>query len=65
MCIRDRASVTVVHESCMQADALCTALTVMGPERGMAYAERAGVAAQIVSRDGRERLSSAFTAMLD
>lgn len=31
-------SVTVLHESCMQADALATALSVLGPDEGLAYA---------------------------
>jgi len=44
------ASVTVAHASCMQADALATALTVLGPEAGMAHARRRGLAALFVSR---------------
>lgn len=59
------ASVTVLHESCMMADALSTVLTVLGPDAGMAYAEAEGLAARILTRDGRERLSRAFAAMLD
>lgn len=39
------ASVTVIHESCMWADAWSTALMVMGPEAGLACAEREGLAA--------------------
>ncbi len=39
------ASVTVLHEDCMAADALSTALMVMGPEQGIDWAERRGVAA--------------------
>lgn len=46
------ASVTVLHAQCMQADALATALTVMGPEAGMAYANRHGLAALFLIRDG-------------
>lgn len=42
------ASVTVLHPLCMHADALATALTVLGPEAGMAYANRHGVAALFV-----------------
>lgn len=42
------ASVTVLHPRCMHADALATALTVLGPESGMAYANRHGVAALFV-----------------
>ena len=32
------ASVTVLASNCMKADALATALNVMGPEEGMAFA---------------------------
>jgi thiamine biosynthesis lipoprotein len=61
------AAVTVLHTSCMQADALSTLLTVLGPEAGMAYAEEQKLAALFVVRDGNglsERASSAFAAML-
>lgn len=44
------ASVTVVAESCMQADALATALNVMGLQRGMALAQREGIAAHFITR---------------
>lgn len=60
------ASVTVLHPVCMQADAWATALTVLGPE-GMALAEREGLAAQMVVREGdgfREYLSSKLSEML-
>ncbi|MCA1860867.1 FAD:protein FMN transferase [Janthinobacterium sp. HSC-3S05] len=62
------ASVTVVHEQCMAADAWSTALTVLGPEAGMALAEEQGLAARFVRRDGHgyhETLSSHMLAMLD
>ena len=39
------ASVTVLHAECMAADALSTALMVMGPEKGIPWAERRGLAA--------------------
>ncbi|MCF7222442.1 FAD:protein FMN transferase [Marilutibacter chinensis] len=39
------ASVTVLHPSCMQADALATALSVLGPEAGYRYAVERGLAA--------------------
>lgn len=59
--------VTVLHRECMQADALCTALSVLGPDAGLAFAEASGLAALFVLRDG-ERLcevhSRAFAAML-
>ncbi|MDT8759441.1 FAD:protein FMN transferase [Sphingomonas psychrotolerans] len=61
------ASVTVLHPECMYADAWATALTVLGPERGLAVAEREGLAMQMVVRGegvARELLSPAFVAML-
>lgn len=62
------ASVTVLHGSCMLADAWATALTIMGPEEGMAAAARKGLAAHMLVRVGggfEERLSPALAAMLD
>ena len=65
------ASVTVLHAECMQADALATALTVLGLQDGMAYAERHGIAALFVTRrrDASsvtdEFASSALIALLD
>ncbi len=47
----DVASVTVVHTGCMQADALATALTVMGQADGMDYARRHDLAALFIARD--------------
>ena len=41
------ASVTVLHAGCMQADALATALTVLGERDGLAYAERQRLVSQI------------------
>ncbi|MES2009253.1 MAG: FAD:protein FMN transferase [Pseudomonadota bacterium] len=61
------ASVTVLHPQCMMADALSTALTVLGPEAGMVFARRHALAARFLIRrsDGfDERLSPAFEAML-
>ena len=47
------ASVTVISENTMRADALSTALMVLGPEHGYQLAEQAGLAAYfIVSTDG-------------
>lgn len=61
-------SVSVVAADCMDADALCTALTVLGPREGFAFAARHDVAAYLlVERDGalEELLTPAFQAMLD
>lgn len=46
------ASVTVLAPSCMQADALSTALTVLGPQAGLAHAEACGLAARFLLRQG-------------
>jgi thiamine biosynthesis lipoprotein len=48
-------SVTVVAEDCMRADALATALLVLGPERGLRMAESLGLAAYFVERRGADR----------
>ncbi len=45
------ASVTVVHESAMYADALATALEVLGPEEGYALAVREDLAAYFIVRE--------------
>ena len=50
--INDVASVSVVSETAMRADALATALMVMGRERGLALAEQEGIAALFLIRDG-------------
>lgn len=60
------ASVSVVARSCMEADALATALMVLGLADGLSYAERHGVAALFVLREGSRldaRMSPAMTAM--
>lgn len=59
------ASVTVIHALCMQADALATALTVLGERDGLDYAHRHDVAALFILRDGqhlRPAASEAFAA---
>lgn len=60
----DAAAVTVVTMPAARADALATALLVLGPDAGLAYAERADVAALFLLREGEafvERASSRFT----
>jgi thiamine biosynthesis lipoprotein len=62
------ASVTVVAGSCMACDAWSTALTVLGPEDGLALAERRGIAARFVVRTAGglvEHLSSHMRAMIE
>jgi thiamine biosynthesis lipoprotein len=47
--LTDRSSVTVVARDCMTADALATAVSVLGPKRGIEFVEKtAGTAAFIV-----------------
>jgi thiamine biosynthesis lipoprotein len=62
------AAATVIGADCMRADAWATALTVLGPVVGIALADREGLAARMLVRDGaalRETTSAAFRAMLD
>lgn len=64
----DLVSVTALASDCMTADAAATALLVLGPEAGPAFAARHDLAARFVSlaTDGpTERLSPAMAAMLD
>lgn len=62
------ASVSVAHASCMAADALSTALTVLGPDHGMRLADRQHLAARFTMRlpDGTlaHRHSAAWQALL-
>lgn len=58
------ASVTVVGQSAMRADAMATALMVLGPDKGYALAEREGLAACFIIRSGQgftDRQTSAFS----
>jgi FAD:protein FMN transferase len=60
------ASVTVVAGDCMNADALATALIVLGLDRGLALAEANGIAAYFIRRDKRalrDRATSVFAAL--
>lgn len=62
------AAVTVLHAECMIADALATAMTVMGLEEGMQYAKQLHAAARFVVREEngfRSYMSPAFLAMMD
>jgi thiamine biosynthesis lipoprotein len=63
----DVASVTVIHPQCMVADALSTALSVLGPDAGMAFAEQRQLPARfLLRREGSLYAvhSSAWEAML-
>lgn len=60
-------SASVIHTHALDADAWATALTVMGPDAGVATAAANGIAGRIVTlRDGapREYLTPALIAML-
>jgi FAD:protein FMN transferase len=46
------ASVTVISPRCMDADAYATALMVLGEDGGREYAQRLGLDALFVARDG-------------
>lgn len=58
-------SVSVIASDCMTADAWATALTVLGPEAGIAVAVRERLATRIVTRDGSEVVSPALAGMLE
>ncbi|MEP7244173.1 MAG: FAD:protein FMN transferase [Gammaproteobacteria bacterium] len=61
------ASVTVIAAECMHADALATALTVLGPDEGFEYASRHEIAALFIvrTRGGFEqRMTPAFKSYL-
>lgn len=61
-------SVTVAAEDCMSADAIATALTVLGPTDGPAFAGANRIAARFVRFDGlrlTEEMSPAMAAMLE
>jgi thiamine biosynthesis lipoprotein len=61
------ASVTVIADDCMTADALATAFNVMGPEQAKALATRENIAAYFIVRgdDGFETdFSPAFSSFL-
>jgi thiamine biosynthesis lipoprotein len=61
------ASVTVIHSECMAADALSTALSVLGADTGLRYADQHKIAARfLVRRAGalEEFQSAAYKALL-
>lgn len=63
--VTDMLSVTVLHDSCMEADALATVLYVLGPDEGPGFAARHDIAALMLVRVPgglREIRSPAFAA---
>ena len=59
------ASVTVVHPQCREADALATALFVLGPEAGLAWARARQLAALFVLREPGSGLRDLATPAFD
>jgi thiamine biosynthesis lipoprotein len=62
------ASVTVVAADCKTADALATAIDVLGPDRGLAFAERENLPVYLLVRVGagfESRHSAAFGPYLE
>lgn len=62
------ASVTVLHDSAMQADAWATAITILGPTKGMALATRHALPARLVLRTAtgaQEYMTPKLAAMLE
>jgi thiamine biosynthesis lipoprotein len=63
----DIASCTILHPSCMAADALSTTITVLGLDAGLAFAEERALAARLLLRRPgglEERTTAAYQAML-
>lgn len=64
---RAAAAVTVVARDAMHADGWATALTVMGAQEGLAFANANTLAARFITRTAQgieERLSTAFARLL-
>lgn len=55
------ASVSVLTENCMQADALATVLMVLGPEEGIRWAEEKEIAAVFIVRNGDDFIEQRTT----
>ncbi|MFC2140849.1 FAD:protein FMN transferase [Acidobacteriota bacterium] len=61
------ASVTVIHESCMTADAMATAINVLGPEKGYELAIKENLAVFMIVRGKNgflENMTSRFEEMM-
>ena len=62
------ASVTVIHETCMVADALATAIDVLGPEKGFDFAVRLDLPAYLLVREAgvfKEKMTVPFSKLLE
>ncbi|MFT2109605.1 FAD:protein FMN transferase [Marinomonas sp. 2405UD68-3] len=56
-------SVSIIDKTAVMADGLATAITVLGPDKGMAFAEKNGIAAYLLVKQDfgyEERVSTAF-----
>lgn len=61
------AAVSVIHKSCTYADGLATAINVMGPEKGFAFAEKRNLAVFMIVRQGDgfvEKMTDSFEKMI-
>lgn len=61
------ASVSIFNKTCVRADALSTALMVMGPEKGVEFANAQDIAAYFIIHDGKEftvKMTKAFEIMM-
>jgi len=62
------ASVTVIHDSCMVADGLATAIDVLGPDKGYQLAQQMNLAVfMIIRKENRfvERMTPSFQKFLE
>lgn len=58
-------SVTVIAESAARADGLATAMSVMGADAALAMAEREGIAAYFIAREGSALITKESSAFSD
>ncbi|HQL95000.1 MAG TPA: FAD:protein FMN transferase, partial [Candidatus Hydrogenedentes bacterium] len=59
------ASASVLHPSCAWADAYATALMVLGPEAGRAFAEKRGLSVSLLVHAGDNRFDTVNTPAFD
>lgn len=59
------ASATVLHEECAMADGYATAIMALGPQKGMALAERLGLAVFLVLHEEGNRFSDQQSAAFE
>lgn len=65
LALHQTMAVTVLHQSCMHADAWATALSVLEPSAAQHLARDQQLAARIVTREGAEWISPALATMMD